>query len=145
MRCDQIRLLAYAHRAYVSIHTPTWGVTICAFRILFAIMFQSTHLHEVWRFLAFSLLLLISFNPHTYMRCDIVFFTFSIIQSSFNPHTYMRCDGVQVRHIVLDICFNPHTYMRCDDTLSIVMHDRSSFNPHTYMRCDSTHVALYIK
>ena len=33
----------------VSIHTPTWGVTIVIFPLIRLRMFQSTHLHEVWR------------------------------------------------------------------------------------------------
>ena len=33
--------------------------------------FQSTHLHEVWQSWQFSHDLINSFNPHTYMRCDV--------------------------------------------------------------------------
>ena len=32
----------------VSIHTPTWGVTTWTSDIVSAALFQSTHLHEVW-------------------------------------------------------------------------------------------------
>ena len=48
MRCDG-RHSPCHHLVVVSIHTPTWGVT-------------------VFRFLLFYLVL--RFNPHTYMRCD---------------------------------------------------------------------------
>ena len=34
----------------VSIHTPTWGVTEDSAHIFFKWLFQSTHLHEVWPF-----------------------------------------------------------------------------------------------
>ena len=54
----------------VSIHTPTWGVT----------------------FLRLHLSYEVSFNPHTYMRCDMVFLKRSYNSLCFNPHTYMRCD-----------------------------------------------------
>ena len=33
-------------------------------------MFQSTHLHEVWRWSKTTIVVICSFNPHTYMRCD---------------------------------------------------------------------------
>ena len=33
----------------VSIHTPTWGVTKSVGHIIYLLLFQSTHLHEVWQ------------------------------------------------------------------------------------------------
>ena len=57
--------------AFVSIHTPTWGVT-------------STYKQRV----SFTT----SFNPHTYMRCDHYNRSHQGKNQSFNPHTYMRCD-----------------------------------------------------
>ena len=77
----------------VSIHTPTWGVTP-AYRDSVAVhLFQSTHLHEVWLLLlTFSWCIIHSFNPHTYMRCDFGLVFLDHIVSGFNPHTYMRCD-----------------------------------------------------
>ena len=43
-------------------------------------LFQSTHLHEVWLSCAPNSDLDIGFNPHTYMRCDLV-------ASAKVPHT----------------------------------------------------------
>ena len=56
-------------------------------------VFQSTHLHEV------RLLPRVSLH---------------IRRSSFNPRTYMRCDLVLVLVVAISRCFNPRTYMRCD-------------------------------
>ena len=54
----------------VSIHTPTWGVTYSKDQNSADIVFQSTHLHEVWHYQATKFLRHRCFNPHTYMRCD---------------------------------------------------------------------------
>ena len=54
----------------VSIHTPTWGVTIMLVVVRLIWMFQSTHLHEVWPCKICFRFAKLSFNPHTYMRCD---------------------------------------------------------------------------
>ena len=54
----------------VSIHTPTWGVTDQAQVDHEDHKFQSTHLHEVWLKRIQPSTNRISFNPHTYMRCD---------------------------------------------------------------------------
>ena len=54
----------------VSIHTPTWGVTIEGKQYVDTTVFQSTHLHEVWLLIVWTIRLIRCFNPHTYMRCD---------------------------------------------------------------------------
>ena len=99
----------------VSIHTPTWGVTWCVTekghtntsfnphtymrcdskseKKTQNQMFQSTHLHEVWRWSKTTIVVICSFNPHTYMRCDSFKVLRTVIRLSFNPHTYMRCDN----------------------------------------------------
>ena len=48
MRCDQSTICTNQHWT-VSIHTPTWGVTLFTSYLLLSTMFQSTHLHEVWQ------------------------------------------------------------------------------------------------
>ena len=58
MRCDLI-FTFFALAFEVSIHTPTWGVTVANCCII--------------GFLR-------SFNPHTYMRCDILLIVFIIIK-----------------------------------------------------------------
>ena len=138
MRCDLHCIVYHIFKFYVSIHTPTWGVT--------------ETIRSTWTNSS-------RFNPHTYMRCDIrdVILhkkgnvsihtpTWGVTQekkepwksgSSFNPHTYMRCD-IRFKHGLayhgkfqsthlhevwreeqyqqgrLGAGFNPHTYMRCD-------------------------------
>ena len=47
MRCDRLDFLN-GDLGEVSIHTPTWGVTADVDRFARIVMFQSTHLHEVW-------------------------------------------------------------------------------------------------
>ena len=69
MRCDRAGN-SLTTWLTVSIHTPTWGVTISSWTISVGKEFQSTHLHEVWRQRSLHIPPTISFNPHTYMRCD---------------------------------------------------------------------------
>ncbi len=47
MRCDIAQNRFHSYN-YVSIHTPTWGVTTSRVRLRTLHAFQSTHLHEVW-------------------------------------------------------------------------------------------------
>ena len=100
---------------HVSIHTPTWGVTKRLINVYLYIMFQSTHLHEVWLCPSVLETWYGCFNPHTYMRCDSAWKSIEISERTrFNPHTYMRCDDTVLRTCIVNHCFNPHTYMRCD-------------------------------
>ena len=75
--------------------------------------FQSTHLHEVWQSWQFSHDLINSFNPHTYMRCDVkgacIFHQRLVSIHTPTWGVTKRCNTTQKRK-----CFNPHTYMRCD-------------------------------
>ena len=126
------------HLLLVSIHTPTWGVTSTLFRLRGIIP---------------------SFNPHTYMRCDIRKGIPRQSTRSFNPHTYMRCDPACVHRRKIQIWFQSthlHEVWRfhgIKQTLrsrfqSTHLHEvwqcekgdramETSFNPHTYMRCDT--------
>ena len=101
MRCDgKDRIIDDVQ--FVSIHTPTWGVTIKIKIIKIMKEFQSTHLHEVWRSEGLNALGTVGFNPHTYMRCDIKFLIATLLIVSFNPHTYMRCDECEAERIALE-------------------------------------------
>ena len=71
MRCDFYSVNDLGRSGVVSIHTPTWGVTELNFQTKQEFQFQSTHLHEVWLLIVRLASLDKSFNPHTYMRCDI--------------------------------------------------------------------------
>ena len=93
MRCDY-SCSSSGWSFAVSIHTPTWGVTLSLLLVLTLLfVFQSTHLHEVW-------------HRSNFTHLD---------HSSFNPHTYMRCDQDEAPDVRETLGFNPHTYMRCDD------------------------------
>ena len=69
MRCDNAANCVWS-KLSVSIHTPTWGVTVIVTATDSISMFQSTHLHEVWLNRSFVSKRHKGFNPHTYMRCD---------------------------------------------------------------------------
>ena len=130
----------------VSIHTPTWGVTLmftlesskaicfnphtymrCDLEKRREMRYYGVSIHTptwgvtlfVWQ-LGF---LRLSFNPHTYMRCDTASWLMSYHHSSFNPHTYMRCDAITRSNRKVRYCFNPHTYMRCDNLLRTKLKD----------------------
>ena len=128
----------------VSIHTPTWGVTI---RICPVILF-------LW-----------SFNPHTYMRCDLFAWIWGMVETSFNPHTYMRCDnrgktvcwydrvsihtptwGVtanSMNYKINQMFQSTHLHEVWPIWITEVSNDFQSFNPHTYMRCDSMFPVMF--
>ena len=71
MRCDKNEQKKEFNE-YVSIHTPTWGVTFLCISFGVMLLFQSTHLHEVWHACTGYTMMPSCFNPHTYMRCDLV-------------------------------------------------------------------------
>ena len=124
------------------------------------LLFQSTHLHEVWLWWGhLKKCNRNSFNPHTYMRCDLApqqpdgNWNVSIhtptwgvtciwerfpVPGSVSIHTPTW--GVTwncVPHKYAVMGFNPHTYMRCDACMYRRKIQICSFNPHTYMRCDT--------
>ena len=72
-------------------------------------LFQSTHLHEVWLFALSISPRMRSFNPHTYMRCDLVIHSVNLHILCFNPHTYMRCDFLLVFESVIVFFVSIHT------------------------------------
>ena len=55
---------------YVSIHTPTKGVTVTPRVYLWLMEFQSTHPRRVWHPVERSSHVLSCFNPHTHEGCD---------------------------------------------------------------------------
>ena len=142
----------------VSIHTPTWGVTNAICTVTAADKFQSTYLHEVWpsalcRFDSLHW----SFNPHTYMRCDL-HLRQTVHQGMFQS-THLHEVWLLSKRDAIDLTLvSIHTptwgvtfsvvayniYSRFQSThLHEVWRDVSSrnatiagFNPHTYMRCD---------
>ena len=113
MRCDtHARDIQWCQA--VSIHTPTWGVTLLSEVPDRIIRFQSTHLHEVWPRPLSGRWSGTSFNPHTYMRCD-VFEKDEIRPLNVSIHTpTWGVTSHVIYRIIANIGFNPHTYMRCD-------------------------------
>ena len=135
MRCD-VDYILDLYGGGVSIHTPTWGVTLRCVPAMMSGRFQSTHLHEVWPPLSNLASAPSGFNPHTYMRCDLSTSTGSKAKSSFNPHTYMRCDSRVIRKTIkLWVSIHTPTWGVTERKTRIVSPNKS-FNPHTYMRCD---------
>ena len=134
----------------VSIHTPTWGVTlmftlesskaICfnphtymrcdPAEVTFMrslIEFQSTHLHEVWlsiNVFKSKITMFQSTHLHEVWLSGLLWIR---TQERFNPHTYMRCDDVIRHHRTVISCFNPHTYMRCDNGVSVDLNNPGMF------------------
>ena len=91
MRCDKGDRTMEA-RNIVSIHTPTWGVTSITCQNTWQKRFQSTHLHEVWHWYRFyGSYVNVSIHTPTW-GVTLNSRRFCPTRFSFNPHTYMRCD-----------------------------------------------------
>ena len=83
-------------------------------QIVNIVEFQSAHLREVWLVWSHDEKQPVSFNPHTYVRCDRLGIFTDLCDVGFNPHTYVRCDTCMALWDINQGCFNPHTYVRCD-------------------------------
>ena len=157
MRCDcGVGIRRHEHLE-VSIHTPTWGVTLSLRDNIWSVTFQSTHLHEVWPFcvnmrhgwdkfqsthlhevwllIVWTIRLIRCFNPHTYMRCDQDLEQYLNNQQFQSTHLHEVWPAWKAA-TGWSTCFNPHTYMRCDRFFCEMSKPERCFNPHTYMRCD---------
>ena len=129
------------------------------FRCADVIRFQSTHLHEVWRDNSFSLCIVWSFNPHTYMRCDFDDEPLKFCVPMFQSTHLHEVWHLNLWHITLVWKFQS-THLHevwplepCFDAAlwpfqSTHLHEvwpcgwfiyfyGEGFNPHTYMRCDT--------
>ena len=99
-------------------------------------MFQSTHLHEVWPNAVFSMASAYLFqSTHLHEVWPPLFHFTSHVKEFQSTHLHEVWRRIQ---ILWKICqrFNPHTYMRCDAGCTITERELACFNPHTYMRCD---------
>ena len=135
MRCDYSGCW-YVWCFCVSIHTPTWGVTCRRqFRGLY-LWFQSTHLHEVWLNLPLMLLYKLSFNPHTYMRCDTtVISRYPLIVLFQSTHLHEVWPRLMVAMIMVKVSIHTPTW-GVTPICPFLSWFFPGFNPHTYMRCD---------
>ena len=113
MRCDRKDMLLGVE-VQVSIHAPTWGATYNFRWPLRLHRFQSTHLHEV-RLIEIRIFCnIFSFNPRTYMRCDLPLVEEQTRRKvSIHAPTW-GATGYLVTTPQASIGFNPRTYMRCD-------------------------------
>ena len=106
----------------ISIHIPTWGMTLfLQFRLAFA-RFQSTSLREGW--------------PDDVVCADDCFFI------SIHIPTWGMTDSFLIRSTVKPN-FNPHPYVRDDRTVRFYRKHRNYFNPHPYVRDDHTYINLW--
>ena len=121
----------------VSIHTPTQGVTSQYCWPSVANMFQSTHPRRVWPGLSFSddgLVLFQSTHPRRVWQMMICRFENEIC---FNPHTHAGCDNFFAALLLCLYGFNPHTHAGCDFCHFIGCAITNGFNPHTHAGCDA--------
>ena len=105
-------------------------------------VFQSTHLHEVWLNFYILRACFWSFNPHTYMRCDVCRFKSKSLPcvSIHTPTWGVTNANRKFRHF---IAVSIHTPTWGVTLRSKLIPINISFNPHTYMRCDTSSKICY--
>ena len=118
--CDCIYNCACGY-GYVSIHTPTQGVTELVKRIPSVKQFQSTHPRRVW-----LVHLVLEIPPYMFQsthprRVWPSARSFLIFIPGFNPHTHAGCDSCILSYWTNNWCFNPHTHAGCDLNLLLWM------------------------
>ena len=145
---------------WVSIHTPTKGVTVWTLTNSVTLLcfnphthegcdgkrsmsealsrwFQSTHPRRVWRLVIASSWLSLSFNPHTHEGCDILMVLYSTTILSFNPHTHEGCDASLLNEINLSYV-SIHTPTKgVTYCCTPIKSWETGFNPHTHEGCDA--------
>ena len=100
--------------SYVSIHTPTQGVTVRGLSSLWESKFQSTHPRRVWLFIIKTGIEYEKFQS-THPRRVWLNLIYTIITCHcFNPHTHAGCDWLLPVLGLISLCFNPHTHAGCD-------------------------------
>ena len=100
---------------YVSIHTPTKGVT------------SESYLKTLGPW---------SFNPHTHEGCDSSAVISKFASKSFNPHTHEGCDLIDVLLLLLLLSFQSTHPRRVWQINNRLLTKLRSFNPHTHEGCD---------
>ena len=139
MRCDT-STINHPNEAkqFQSTHLHEVRHFIPAFQ-LSDVQFQSTHLHEVRLSKSHrTRCALSSFNPRTYMRCDVFVENGELIYVLFQSTHLHEVRPSSLWSVCSYACFNPRTYMRCDRRRVKRVRSPKSFNPRTYMRCDWT-------
>ena len=88
----------------VSIHTPTWGVTFDYLISYVLILFQSTHLHEVWPITPFFYLHSVEVSIHTptwgVTKFIVVMEKQVLFQSTHLHEVWLNCLSIQTDKIL---------------------------------------------
>ena len=131
--------------SHVSIHTPTKGVTCAMASCCFGFLFQSTHPRRVWliNFVSQSVSSHVSIHTPTKGVTQRSFVLSSGI-FCFNPHTHEGCDKEFVYGFLAILRFNPHTHEGCDNISVAYLPIPQCFNPHTHEGCDAHPVFWWI-
>ena len=121
---------------YVSIHTPTKGVTET---VLCALQCYSVSIHTptkgvtyVWLFKGFLSIVSIHTPTKGVTRFLINFTLFHVFQSTHPRRVWL----FNHNSMILVRCFNPHTHEGCDVNFKWCFSNKHSFNPHTHEGCD---------
>ena len=158
MGSDQDYQGAASHHE-VSIHTPTWGVTVSINNMELTNEFQSTLPHGEWLIKHLRRVGITKVSIHTptwgvTAQCDDGF-RIGLFQSTlphgewptaslwprpalwrFNPHSHMGSDIKNLMVYPYLQCFNPHSHMGSDSLRSLHIWASESFNPHSHMGSD---------
>ena len=123
---------------YVSIHTPTKGVTFGTLTHSHVFTGFNPHTHEGCDYaLLVSRLRLSCFNPHTHEGCDLSWLCFLCLQGRVSIHTPTKGVTVVVPSGSTTVNgFNPHTHEGCDHAINAKSSWLVCFNPHTHEGCD---------
>jgi len=142
---------------YVSIHTPTQGVTAATIFCSEFNKFQSTHPRRVWLIYHFLHFRTECFNPHTHAGCDDVTVYFSV-SAKVSIHTptqgvtqsitstklikivsiHTPTQGVTLYNLIerAAIAVSIHTPTQGVTFAIQTIENSDSFNPHTHAGCD---------
>ena len=153
--------LRHVPQIYVSIHTPTQGVTAFEYLYFSGLKFQSTHPRRVWQCKGkyISLLNEVSIHTPTQGVTDVSFISRSFADVSIHTPTqgvtlvisksctFVSFQSTHPRRVWLnaraqtfnEASFNPHTHAGCDMVCPEDRRLMACFNPHTHAGCDCTY------
>ena len=137
MRCDWSLFLQQSQQN-VSIHTPTWGVTYLTGVHVRYVMFQSTHLHEVWHVMRLFKNLVQKFQSTHLHEVWLGGVRFGRISERVSIHTPTW--GVTLYDVSSFVSFEVSIHTPTWGVTLIFPSQQATvrcFNPHTYMRCDN--------
>ena len=101
----------------VSIHTPTWGVTLRDASIPWQTLVSiHTPTWGVTRQMVLLSVVLIGFNPHSHVGSDCRANRKPIRNGSFNPHSHVGSDNLDKLPVDALASFNPHSHVGSDTT-----------------------------